>query len=102
MLAIGRHFVGARARMTHQPQVRGRHGVAKKSRNKKFKKISKRNLPNVGMGGWMEALADKGHKQGEHIPQHCYISHNHPYISSSDTLGGTISISTATYVGMVV
>ena len=48
-----------------------------------IKKISKRNLPNVGMGGWMEALADKGHKQGEHIPQHCYISHNHPYISSS-------------------
>ena len=40
----------------------------------------------------MEALADKVHKQGEHIPQHCYISHNHPYISSSDTLGGTISI----------
>ena len=33
----------------------------------------------------MEALADKVHKQGEHIPQHCYISHNHdhPYISSS-------------------
>ena len=49
---------------------------------KKFKKISKRNLPNVGMGGWMEALADKGHKQGEQLPQH-YISHNHPYISSS-------------------
>ena len=48
----------------------------------------------------MEALADKVHKQGEHIPQHCYISHNHPYISSSDTLGGTISISTATYVGI--
>ena len=47
------------------------------------------------MGEWMEALADKVHKQEEHIqPQHCYISHNHPYISSSDTLGGTISIST--------
>ena len=29
------------------------------------------------MGGWMAALADKVHKQGEHIPQHCYISHNH-------------------------
>ena len=27
--------------------------------HKKFKKISKRNLPNVGMGGWMDALADK-------------------------------------------
>ena len=35
---------------------------------KKFKKISKRNLPNVGMGGWMEALVDKVHKQEEHIP----------------------------------
>ena len=35
-------------------------GTAKqKSRNKKFKKISKRNLLNVGMGGWMEALAEK-------------------------------------------
>ena len=43
------------------------------------------------MGGWMDALADKVHKQGEHIPQHCYISHNHLYICSS----------TATYVGMV-
>ena len=45
----------------------------------------------------MEALADKVHKQGEYIPQHSYISHNHSYINSSDTLGGTISISTATY-----
>ena len=26
---------------------------------KKFKKVSKINLPNVGMGGWMKALADK-------------------------------------------
>ena len=32
--------------------------------------------------GWMEALADKVQKQGEPIPQHYYISHNHPYISS--------------------
>ena len=24
---------------------------------------------NIGMGGWMDALADKVHKQGEHIPQ---------------------------------
>ena len=33
----------------------------------------------------MEALTDKVHKQGEHIPQHCYISHKHmhPCISSS-------------------
>ena len=27
--------------------------------------LSKRNLPNVGMGGWIEALADKVHKQGK-------------------------------------
>ena len=26
------------------------------------------------MDGWMEALANKVHKQGEHIPQHCYIN----------------------------
>ena len=64
--------------------------------------ISKEIQPNVGTARWMEALPDKVHKQEEHIPQHCYISHNHPYISSSDMLGGTISISTATYVGMVV
>ena len=46
--------------------------------------ISERNLPNVGMGGWMEALTDKVHKQGEHIPQHCYTFHTtmYPYISS--------------------
>ena len=50
-----------------------------------------------GGTGWQSI-----HKQGEHIPQHSYISHNHPYISSSDTLGGTVSISTATYIGMVV
>ena len=72
VLAVGRHFVGARARMTHQPQVRGRYRVTIFLR----------------MGGWTEALADKGHKQGERIPQHCYISHNHPYINSSATLGG--------------
>ena len=44
-------FVGARAWMMHQLQVHGRHRVTKKSRNKEFKKISKRNLPNVGMAG---------------------------------------------------
>ena len=52
------------------------------------------------MAGWRHALADEIHRQGEHIPQHCYNSHNHPYISSSDTLVGTIF--TATYIGMVV
>ena len=47
----------------------------------------------------MEALVDKVHKQGEHILQHCYISHNHPYIHvrNGDTVVGTISIFTATY-----
>ena len=68
-------FIGARARMTHQLQVRGQWCITNKSRNKKILKI---NLPNVGMGGWMEALADEVNKQGEHIPQHYYISHNHP------------------------
>ena len=38
----------------------------------KKSKISKRNL-----SCWMEALADKVHKQGELIPQHCYLSHLH-------------------------
>ena len=28
------------------------------------RKISKRNLPNVGTAGWLEVLADKVHKQG--------------------------------------
>ena len=37
----------------------------------------------MGMSEWMEALADKVHKQGEHILQHCYISQNHSYILSS-------------------
>ena len=34
--------------------------------------------------GWMEALAENVHRQEEHIPQHCYISHHHAYISSSE------------------
>ena len=42
---------GARARMTHQPRK--------------------------CVGGWVDD-ADKVHKQGEHILQHCYVSHNHP------------------------
>ena len=53
---------GARAWMTHQSQVHGWWHVTEKGRNKKFKKISKRNLPYVGMAGWMDALdalADK-------------------------------------------
>ena len=48
-----------------------------RSRAKKLKRFLKRNLPNVGTVGCMGALADKVHKQGEHIPQHRYISHNH-------------------------
>ena len=35
-------------------------------------------------------------QQGEHIQQHCYISHNQPYISSVPTIVIT------TYLGMVV
>ena len=48
----------------------------KRAETRNFKDF-KGNLPNVGMVGWMEALADKVHEQEEHIPQHCYISHNH-------------------------
>ena len=54
------------------------------------------------MGGWMEALADKVHKQVEHIPQHCYISHNHPYISIAvdiDIVPSSVSL-LLTYVGI--
>ena len=54
--------------------------VKKKSRNEKYFK----NKSSGCRDGLMEALADKVHKQGEHIPQHRYISHNHFYISSSD------------------
>ena len=52
-----------------------------KSVTKLILKISKGNLANVGVKDWMEVLADKVHKQGEHNPKNCYISHNHPYIS---------------------
>ena len=51
-------FIGARARMMRQLQVRGGWRVTKKSMQKQeIYKISKRNLPNVGTAGWMEALA---------------------------------------------
>ena len=56
----------------------------------------------------MEALADKVHKLGKHIPQHCYISHSHPYTSSSGYWYCAMatyyrySVSHATRVGMVV
>ena len=58
VLAVGRHFVGARARMTHQLTASAwavPHSK-KRAETRNFKKISKRNLPNVGIGGWMEAL----------------------------------------------
>ena len=48
------------------------------------------------MDGWMDALDDKVHKQRVHIPQHSYISHNHPYISSSEYCA-TYRV-TATYI----
>ena len=36
VLAVGRHFVSARVRMTHQPQVRGRYHVTKKAETRNF------------------------------------------------------------------
>ena len=38
---------------------------------KKTKKKQQQNVPNGGMGE-SELLADKVHKQGEHIPQNDY------------------------------
>ena len=45
----------------------------------------------------MEVMADKVHKQGKHNYLH-FTQPSIPYISSSDTLVGTISIFTATYI----
>ena len=47
----------------------------------------------------MEALVDKIHKQGEHILQHCYISHNNVLtLVAYATLVGIIF--SAIYLGM--
>ena len=48
--------------------------------------------------GWRHWLTKYTNKDSEHIPQHYYISHNHPYISSSDMLGGTIRINIHCYL----
>ena len=49
------------------------------------------------MGGWLEALADK-YTNKERTFHNIATFHTtmHPYINSGDTLGGTISMSTAT------
>ena len=58
--------------------------AAPRKKEHKQENISKRNLPNLGidgwMDGWMEVLADQVHKQEEHvhIPQHCYIHFTQP------------------------
>ena len=52
---------------------------------------------------WMEARGLTKYTNKEGIFHNiAYILHNHPYISSGDTLVSTISIFAATYVGMVV
>ena len=54
---------------------------------------------------WMELLADKVHKQGDHNPYNLATFHTTIYIihvSSHDMLVNTMSIFTATCVGMVV
>ena len=38
----------------------------------------------IGMARKKHWLTQYTDMQGEHIPQQCYISHNHPYISSSE------------------
>ena len=45
-------------------------------------------------------LADKAHEQDPQCKWLLYVSHNHPYINSSDMAVTTLF--TATYVGMVV
>ena len=54
----------------------------KKQKQEKYKRFLKRNLPNVEMAHWLTKYTNK------EITFHynCYISYNHPYISSSDTL----------------
>ena len=77
----------------------------KRTETSLHKKISKKKS-SWCRDGWMNALADKVHKQGMPYTQ-WYTLHNtatlfnnHPYISSSGALVGTKF--TATYVGMVV
>ena len=55
-----------------------------------FKRFLKEVWITKCRNDWIEALADKVHKQGEHrhIPQHHYISHNHPYISIAVNIMG--------------
>ena len=36
----------------------------KRAETRNYKRFLKKNLPNVGMAAWMEALADKVHRQG--------------------------------------
>ena len=49
-----------------------------KDRNKSF-------LKEMYMNNWMDALTDKGHKQGVHVQwTWLYNLHNHPHISNSD------------------
>ena len=109
VLAVWTSFGGAHAcvRITHQPQVRGWHCIMltkctstnhkvngyttfiqyslKRAETRNLKRFLKKTLPKLRMDGWRHWL-DKVHKQGEHIPQLCYISHNHPYMSRGDTL----------------
>ena len=54
-----------------------------------FKKISKEKSIKCRIDGLMEALVDKVHKQGEHVPQHCATFHTTiPTLSNSETLVG--------------
>ena len=67
---------------------------------KKFKKISKRNLPNVGMAGWMDELADKSTQtRRAHSTTYSYISHNQPSSSGLIILPPSVSL-LLMYIGM--
>ena len=57
-----------------------RQGVRGTPLYKKFKKISRRNLPNVRMAGWRHWLTKYTNKESKFHNIICYISHNHLYI----------------------
>ena len=75
------------------------HSIFLKKQKQETLKISKRNLPNVRMAGWRHWLTKYTDKESTINLQHCYISQNHPYKSSSDILYSWHNINlAATYV----
>ena len=53
------------------------------------------------MGGWMEVLVDKVHKQGEHIPQHTFHTTIPTYVAVDIDIVPPIACHSYLYVEMV-